>query len=487
VEWKWFVRDYESCVERVLMADITSYGALSRHITEYLTTDKRVKYYKCKTLQNPDYCFNGVLYTPVDAAYKAGTVTRAGSISLASKGIVSVGIKNADDQYKFIGLRPDEKQDGTEQFEICPELLELNGKAQTIDLSTRTAISSITTKYGSNLYVQRARQRLRIMMLADDTCESFKMTLRLYLTGLNVEYMADLDEYWIFNTAGKFRFRLGKPYLVDPVTMNSLSDEYGFPYQNTVKHSLTEVAKGEYLYAKEADKGFAEIKLPKSFLIDADTVYSSTADGRVFITLTNNNSWTARRDAATGNGGSTLETGNNNGFGTFYLDVSGTKYYYLYRSFFYYSLAGLSGTATAVDENIYGRTNGNSQVCVQQGTQADTLTAADFGSFTGSEYFHTASNWSTSGYNTLNYNAQGISDVGAALGSTFKTCAREYTHDYLNSDAGTNSYQNGCYYADDTSGTKDPYLYVTMEGGGSPVFLPNIMKHNFIPPLIGGF
>jgi hypothetical protein len=29
-------------------------------------------------------------------------------------------------------------------------------------------------------------------------------------------------------------------------------------------------------------------------------------------------------------------------------------------------------------------------------------------------------------------------------------------------------------------------VYYT-EGGGSPVFLPNIMKHNFIPPLIGGF
>ena len=101
---------YESCVERVLMADITSYGALSRHITEYLTTDKRVKYYKCKTLQNPDYCFNGKLYTPVDTTYKANTVTSAGSISLASKGIVSVGIKNADDQYKFIGLRPDENR-----------------------------------------------------------------------------------------------------------------------------------------------------------------------------------------------------------------------------------------------------------------------------------------------------------------------------------------------------------------------------------------
>jgi len=27
--------------------------------------------------------------------------------------------------------------------------------------------------------------------------------------------------------------------------MNPLKDEFGLPYQNTVKHSLTEVAKGE--------------------------------------------------------------------------------------------------------------------------------------------------------------------------------------------------------------------------------------------------
>ncbi len=456
------------------MADITSYGALSRHITEYLTTDKRVKYYKCKTLQNPDYCFNGVLYTPVDAAYKAGTVTRAGSISLASKGIVSVGIKNADDQYKFIGLRPDEKQDGTEQFEICPELLELNGKAQTIDLSTRTAISSITTKYGSNLYVQRARQRLRIMMLADDTCESFKMTLRLYLTGLNVEYMADLDEYWIFNTAGKFRFRLGKPYLVDPTDMNHLRDEFGNPYQNTVKHSLTEVAKGEYLYIKEADKGFAGVKLPKSFLIDADTVYSSTADG--YVGNYGSKAWATVHNAATG-----ILIGNTqgsyvNGAGCFYLNLDGI-YKTIIRVFFYYSLSGLSGSVTAVDECIYGDTNNESNVSAQKGTQADTLTTADFDSFTGNYYAYV--NWNINQYNTLTYNAQGISDVGAALGSTFKTCAREYTHDYLNSDAGTNGYQNGCYFADDTSGTKDPYLLITMAAAGGSLPLKNVFGRPF--------
>lgn len=456
------------------MAEITSSGALSRHITEYLTTDKSVKYYKCKTLQNPDFCFNGTLYTPVDATYKTNTVTNAGSASLASKGIVSVGIKNADDQYKFIGLRPDEKQDGTEQFEICPELLEINGKSQTIDLSTRSAISSITTKYGSNLYVQRARQRLRIMMLADDTCESFKMTLRFYLTGLKVEYNEKLDEYWIYNADGKFRFRLGKPYLVDPKDMNPLCDEFGLPYQNAVKHSLTEVAKGEYLYVKEADKGFADVKLPPSFLIDADTVYNSTGDGYV---ANYNAAWATAQSAATGTSVSTNLANNGNACAAFNF----SSLFYINRSFFYYPLTGLSGTVSAVSEFFYGVTRKESNISVQKGTQADTLAVEDFDSFTGSYYAYAT--WNTAQYNELAYNAQGISDVTAVLGSTHKTCAREYAHDYSNSAPGTDVlYRNGLYYADDTSGSYDPYLYVTIGAGGS---LP--LKNVFNRPFSGVF
>lgn len=444
------------------MAEITKSGALSRHITEYLTTDKSVKYYKCKTLQNPDFCFNGTLYTPVDATYKTDTVTKAGSVSLASKGIVSVGIKNADDQYKFIGLRPDEKQDGTEQFEICPELLEINGKSQTIDLSKRTAISPITTMYGTNLYVQRARQRLRIMMLANDTCESFKMTLRFYLTGLKVEYNEKLDEYWIYNADGKFRFRLGKPYLVDPKDMNSLADEFGNPYQNTVKHSLTEVAKGEYLYVKEADKGFADVKLPSSFLIDADTVYSSTADGWV---VNSNAVFATSRDAATGTAVNTNDTKNSSAI--YAYNAPGYGGYTLRRCFFYYNVSGLTGTPSAVTENLYGYSTMIGSTSTQKGTQAATLTKDDFDSFTGSEYCHVAC--SKDQYNTFTYNAQGISDVGAVIGSgTHKSCLREYTYDYSNSAPGSweGNYQ-GFYFADDTSGSYDPYLYVTMAGGAT--------------------
>ena len=300
-------------------------------------------------------------------------------------------------------------------------------------------------------------------MLADDTCESFKMTLRLYLTGLKVEYNEKLDEYWIYNTDGKFRFRLGKPYLVDPKDMNPLCNEFGLPYQNAVKHSLVEVAKGEYLYVKEADKGFADVKLPPSFLIDADTVYSSTADG--MVSCYNSQTWSVIHDATTGSSVNNTNAFSANSASANYVNYTGL-YYMIFRSFFYYSLSDLSGTATAVDEKIYGYSAGNGKVSTQKGTQADTLTTADFDSFTGSEYFHTASNWSTSGYNTLTYNAQGISDVDAALGSTFKSCIREYAHDYLNSSPGTSSYGNGCYYSDDTSGTTDPYLYVTMGAGG---------------------
>ena len=126
----------------------------------------------------------------------------------------------------------------------------------------------------------------------------------------------------------------------------------------------------------------------------------------------------------------------------------------------------MSGTVTAVTENIYGVTNGDSTVSTQKGTQGAALSKDDYDSFTGSEYGHTA-NWSTSGYNTLTYNAQGISDVNGLVGSgEHKSCLREYTHDYLNSSSGTNNYRNGGYYSDDTSGTKDPYLYVTMGAGG---------------------
>jgi hypothetical protein len=312
------------------------------------------------------------------------------------------------------------------------------------------------------------------MMLANDTCESFKMTLRLYLTGLKVEYNEKLDEYWIYNADGKFRFRLGKPYLVDPKDMNPLCNEMGIPYQNTVKHSLTEIAKGEYLYVKEADKGFADVKLPSSFLIDADTVYSSTADGQVIY---NNSTFSTAHNAETGSATNATAT-SAEAYCCLFMSS-----YYIGRAFFYYNVSGLSGTASSVSEYLYGTASGvTREICTMQGTQAATLAKQDYDSFSGSYFAKKAHAYNQ--YISLDYNSSGVSAVNALIGSgTMKTCVRDYAYDYSNSAPPDALVMQSVAAYDDTAGTKDPYLYVTMGAGGS-LPLKNVFNRPFHHMLI---
>lgn len=458
------------------MADITSSGALSRHITEYLTTDKRVKQYKCKTLQNPDYYRTpDGLFLPFDVTERIDTSTaKAGRIYLRDRSIVSVGTKKADDAYKLIGLRPDECQNGSEQFEISIESIELSGQAQTINLKDRVEVSEIATCFGGNLYVQRARQRCRVLALAHNTDDSFKIVYRLHMKGLTPVYRADLDEWWIYNDAGQFRFRIGRPYLVG-MDMNPL--EVDAPM---VKHSLVEISKGEYRYTKEPAPAFESADLPAEYLIDSDTVYSSTADGWVYYI---NTTWATCRNAAEGSAAVSNTAAISTAVSTYNAPVYWG--YSIRRSFFYYDVSGLAGTPATVTENLYGYSAITGSTTSQKGSQSATLETSDFDSFSGDEYCHVAC--AINQYNVFTYNAQGISDVSAVIGSaTHKSCLREYTYDYGNSAPGAwAGNEQGFYFADDTSGTKDPYLYVTMEGGGT-TYATRLFKHKFMPQ-IGGF
>ena len=456
------------------MPEITSSGAVNRHITEYLTTDKRVKQYRCKTLQNPDYYYDGSVFGAVDVAHKLDTSTvQAGSIWLRDKAIVSVGTKQADDAYKIVGLRPDENQSGSESFEISIESIEINGKPQTINLRDRMEVSSITTKFGDNLYVQRARQRCRVMVEATNADEGFKIALRLHLKGLTVKYRDDLDEYWMFNDKGEFRFRLGKPYLVDPATMNPIHGELGNPYPQLVKHSLTEIGKGEYLYAKEPTGAFGKVKLPDRFLIDADTVYSSTADGWVQYA---GGDWTTAQAATVG-----TSVKDNSSYDTAFAAWGGASPI-IDRSFFYFDTHLEIGTITVASALIYGYSWDSSTVCLMLGTQADTLVKDDYDAFTGN-YFGLKTPWSTSGYNTISFNAEGLAGINQT-GIT-KICGRDYVYDYLNSDPGSTLYRCGCYYANQSGTDYDTYLSI-VTAAAAATFIKDIMRHHFIPAFIGG-
>jgi len=459
------------------MPTITSQGALSRHITEFLTTDPRVKQYKCKTIQNPDYYYDGSVFGAVDVAHKLDTSTvQAGSIWLRDKAIVSVGTKKADDAYKIIGLRPDDNQSGSEQFEFSVESIEINGKPQTINLRDRMEVSSITTKFGGNLYVQRARQRCRVMVEATNADEGFKIALRIHTKGLTLTYRADLDEYWFYNEKGEFRFRLGKPYLVDPATMNPLKPDDLGAYPPLVKHSLTEIGKGEYLYAKEPTGAFGKVKLPDRFLIDADTVYSTTADGDIHVSGASN--WA---NAYTGYG-CTPQVSSASTDLALELDNRTSNSQWLGRIFSYFVTSGVVGTISACSSYYYDQWGAGFYYCDQKGIQADTLVKEDYNGYSGEEYGHVS--FGTTGYHENPWNATGIADIDQA--GTTKVCLRNYDNDYLNSEPSPGAYIGTYFYSANKSDTTyDTYLSI-VTAAAAATFIKDIMRHHFIPAFIGG-
>lgn len=437
------------------MPEIISQQPINRHVTEFINDDG-TKSYKCKTLQNPDYYFDGEFYNDIDVVSKLSTESTIGDISLVDRNIVSVGIRKDGDKNKLYGFRPDEKQDGSEQFEVSVDSVLFDNEEQTLDFSNQSTYNDVTTKLGDIFYLQRARQRCRALVKATNKISSFKISFRLNLTGLKIVQKS--DEYWVYNEADEFRFKLGKPYLVDTEKLQPLMKDIVIPYDNMVKHSLVETeTKGEYIYIKESTDTFGKIELPEEYFIDADTVYTSTADA--FVQL-GNSTWAGARGGATGD----YLTATSDPNSTLGFLMSST--YYVRRTFNYYSLSGLSGIVTDVTENLYGVGNsGSEEVCVQKGTQASPLAAADFDSFTGTYYAKVT--WGTGAYKVFTYPAQGKSDVEAVLGGTFKTCIRNYTKDYLNSTPTGMPFQEFSS-AEHTGTSQDPYLYVTLFTPNAP-------------------
>jgi hypothetical protein len=313
------------------------------------------------------------------------------------------------------------------------------------------------------------------MVGATDADDGFKIALRLHLTGLTPIYRDDLDEWWIYNDKGQFRFRLGKPCLIDPADMNPVATEA------LVRHSLTEISKGEYLYVKAPTEAFGKVDLPAAFLIDADTVYSSTADGFVYHRHAD---WATVHDATDGTGVSAAGT-EGYGMSAFYAN----PYIYVRRTFLYFDSSALSGTCTAASEFLCGYVEGNSEVMAMLGTQGATLSSADYDAFSGNSY-GSKTPWSTAGYNEIAFNATGL--AGVSIGGITKVCNREDPHDFDDSTPGTSVYHNGLYYTEDISGSKDPYLYITTNAKGagpftrlSPSSLPGKI-YNFLAKAAAG-
>ena len=71
--------------------------------------------------------------------------------------------------------------------------------------------------------------------------------------------------------------------------------------------------------------------------------------------------------------------------------------------------------------------------------------------------------WTTSGYNEITLNAQALSDM--VSGDVLKICVVEHDHDYSNSAPSNADFDNGCYFSEYSSTSRDPYIDYTLAAG----------------------
>jgi len=183
------------------------------------------------------------------------------------------------------------------------------------------------------------------------------------------------------------------------------------------------------------------------------TITSSNKDGHI---RNNGDNWNTVRTAATGKMADDNDTSFSNAmFASFESNI-----YTLWRSFFYFDLTDIptGKTVTAVSLLITQYTNHLSSVCVQEGTQAATLTTADFDSFTGAVF--STVEWDA-GENELVFNAAGLQYIQDQLGETALLCCRESDYDVSGDAPGAGEwYSNGCYYSEAAEANR-PKLRVT--------------------------
>jgi len=256
------------------------------------------------------------------------------------------------------------------------------------------------------------------------------------------------DEY------GRFNFGNDKPlFWINPPQGKDSEDQSIYD----IRHLLIEEDNHLY-YIKRCSSPDLQLAYYPIF-IDASTYYSGTNDGRVKRGSGDGENWSTVRGATAGTEVFSTESYSNYAVQT-YVNTNyggGTE---IDRSFFYFNTSDLPDNATIVTAtlSLYGYSTAESTVCVQEGTQSDTLTTEDYDAFTGNEFGHTTS-WTTSGYNNISFNDTGKGKINKT--GTTKLCVREYPHDYQNVDPGATENRCGMYYADNTNTAYDPKLVIT--------------------------
>ena len=381
---------------------------------------------------------------------------------ISDKNKVSAGFRQDLKLEKYFGLRYDYEH----QFEGTIKEIKLDNveKISSDKISSLTKDSKTEIKQQLNNDIEIINRltsgSLINFVKVSNPIEDFRIVEEIHLKGLicsnkkeqniltkdgKITYISDEHNRFNFiDEKEELKFWINQPFFEDGSNRHS----------KEIQHSLEEI-DGHLIYTKiPTENGKDDLLLAQyPISIDTNTYYSSTKDG--YISKSDLDIWADTRSASSGG-----YLSDNDAYGANSIAGTSSKHFYIHRSFFYFDTSDLPTAAsiTAATFSLYGYGTSESAVSVQKGTQADTLTLADFDNFSGSEYGHVT--WGTGAYKDISFNTQGKSDI--QKDGTTKLCAREYTHDYSNSEPDT-TYDNGCYYSDDTSSSpiRKPKLVIT--------------------------
>jgi hypothetical protein len=475
---------------------------------------------RCFSLSCPRYFMNEggnlapVRQVCVDAASTIGDIT------LWDKNVASVGVRKDGALSKYLGIRPDVNQTlGTEQLEFSIDKVTFDGVEQDVDTSKNDVLDASTIDVGS-VIVRTGRIETRQLVKATNQVTTFEVEYTLHVKGMTVKER--YGEFWFFS-GDEFRFKIRKPLLLDAAYQKIFAHELVYPNSGTcsqcglcclgggcewlgedklctryedrppvcvnypqpdddlpdgctmspafvekdlaqplVVHSLVDNEDGTYTYKKTSTELFSKAApyLPDRYYIDADTYYSTTADGRV--RLNNATSWSDARDGTIGTIADDTQSSAVSTFMSRFNTDKGGDTWDVCRGFFFFDTSAVSNTIRTATLNIYGFSNADTSVTAQEGTQASTLTTSDFDAFKGDAFGSVS--WVTGAYNTITFNEAGRDAINA--GGTTRICGRESSYDVADvdpDDAGGSDteYSCGCYFADNTGTAEDPYLEIT--------------------------
>ncbi len=470
---------------------------------KYQNNDDGTQTIRCYGHHNPQYYMDSDgNYYDIDLSHTSSLNNEnVGNYTLKSKNIHSLGIRQDDNKEKYIGIRPDETQDGSQQFEWTIISASVNGNNVPIDLSKNEFVDDNQTNLG-NVTLFSTRRYSRQMLHYTGSINDFKIEYKIHLTGLKVggsKYTSsttlsnsnnvsvdttyykenDSNKFIILDDDNNIKYRITEPILLD-------SDFNEVQTSGSV-HTLKDNGDGTYNYTKyPASSSINNITSSVNY-IDATTVYAES-DGYLGANL---HFWSsaARSAANTGFTGVHSYTSNYLYAHHYKSTFLGQTYFNNIRTQMKFDTSGITNATNIVlylnFVNWFDSTNRGIAIMHSSGSNFDAAGGnnPDYGYQTGWNRYRpyygdqgsTNQEWNVaetvgyaSGYQNVTLNSTAVSDINSV--DDFQLVILDWETDFacltgLGFTCGTvpdSQYNIEFYSTDYTSTSKDPYLSVTV-------------------------